>query len=313
MMFAALREHVDIHPDVRRALESDAPIVALETTIVTHGMPFPQNVATARSLEAIVREGGATPATIAVIDGRIRIGLDDDTLEWLGTAQGVRKLSRADLAHAVVTQAHGATTVAATMMLAHLAGITVFATGGIGGVHRGAEATFDISADLDEFTKTPVTVVCAGPKALLDLPKTLEALETRGVPVIGYCTDELPAFWSRTSGLTAPLRCDSASEIAALIRVHRDIDACAGILVTNPIPTEAEIPREEIAVYIRAAVADAERAGIGGKALTPFLLDRILAASGGRSLGANIALVENNARLAAQIAVALGGKVRERT
>jgi pseudouridylate synthase len=313
MKHDALREHVDVHPDVARALERGGAVVALETTIVTHGMPFPQNVTTARSLEAIVREGGATPATIAVIGGRIRVGLDDATLEWLGTAKDVRKLSRADLAHAVVMGAHGATTVAATMMLAHLAGIAVFATGGIGGVHRGAEMTFDISADLDEFVKTPVTVVCAGPKALLDLPKTLEALETRGVPVVAYGTDELPAFWSRTSGLAAPLRCDSAAEIAALIAVQRDLDARAGVLVTNPIPETAEIPRDEMATFIRDAVADAKRSGIGGKALTPFLLDRILTATGGRSLAANIALVENNARLAAEIAVALSGKQHEHT
>jgi pseudouridylate synthase len=307
MIDAALREHVDVHPDVARALEIGGATVALETTIVTHGMPYPDNVATAQSLQAIVRERGATPATIAVIEGRIRIGLDDSMLEWLGKAQNVRKLSRADLAHAVATRANGATTVAATMILAHAVGIRVFATGGIGGVHRGAESTFDVSADLDEFVKTPVCVVCAGPKALLDLPKTLEALETRGVPVIGFRTDELPAFWSRASGLAAPLRCDNAYEIAALIRAQRGLDANAGVLVTNPIPEEAEIPRAEMAAHIERAVADAERANIGGKALTPFLLDRILAATGGRSLRANIALVENNAHLAADIAVALGG------
>jgi pseudouridylate synthase len=307
MIDATLREHVDVHPDVARALEIGGAIVALETTIVTHGMPYPDNVATARSLQAIVRERGATPATIAVIEGRIRIGLDDSMLEWLGKAQNVRKLSRADLAHAVATRANGATTVAATMILAHAVGIRVFATGGIGGVHRGAESTFDVSADLDEFVKTPVCVVCAGPKALLDLPKTLEALETRGVPVIGFRTDELPAFWSRTSGLAAPLRCDNAYEIAALIRAQHGLDANAGVLVTNPIPEEAEIPRAEMAAHIEQAVADATRANIGGKALTPFLLDRILTATGGRSLRANIALVENNAHLAADIAVALGG------
>lgn len=306
MIDAELREHVDVFPDVVRALKAGGAIVALETTIVTHGMPYPDNVSTARSLEAIVRERGATPATIAVIEGRIRIGLDDSTLEWLGKAQNVRKLSRADLAHAVATRANGATTVAATMILAHAVGIRVFATGGIGGVHRGAESSFDISADLDEFVKTPVCVVCAGPKALLDLPKTLEALETRGVPVIGFRTDELPAFWSRTSGLAAPLRCDNAYEIAALMRAQHGLDGNAGVLVTNPIPQEAEIPHAEMAAYIEGAVADAGRANIGGKALTPFLLDRILAATGGRSLRANIALVENNARLAADIAVALG-------
>jgi pseudouridine-5'-phosphate glycosidase len=313
MIDHALRDHVDVLPQVQRALDGGLPVVALESTIVTHGMPYPDNVSTARSLEAIIRERGATPATIAVIGGRIRIGLDDSMLEWLGKAQSVRKLSRADLAHAIATRANGATTVAATMILAHLAGIRVFATGGIGGVHRGAEATFDLSADLDEFVKTPVCVVCAGPKALLDLPKTLEALETRGIPVIGFRTDELPAFWSRTSGLAAPLRCDNAYEIAALMRAQHALDSRAGILVTNPIPAQAEIPREEMAVHIEAAVAEADRSGIGGKALTPFLLDRILAATSGRSLRANIALVENNALLAADIAVALGGTAPARS
>jgi pseudouridine-5'-phosphate glycosidase len=313
MIDHALRDHIDVLPEVARALDGGLPVVALESTIVTHGMPYPDNVSTARSLETIIRGRGATPATIAVIGGRIRIGLDDSMLEWLGKAQGMRKLSRADLAHAIATRANGATTVAATMILAHLAGIRVFATGGIGGVHRGAESTFDISADLDEFVKTPVCVVCAGPKALLDLPKTLEALETRGVPVIGFRTDELPAFWSRASGLAAPLRCDNAYEIAALMRAQHALDARGGVLVTNPIPAQAEIPRAEMATHIDAAVADAERSGIGGKALTPFLLDRILAATNGRSLRANIALAENNALLAADIAVALGGIAPVRT
>ena len=295
---------IDIHPDVQAALDRGRPVVALESTIISHGMPAPHNVATARSLEAIVRAGGAVPATIAVIGGRVKVGLDDETLAWLGTARDVRKLSRADLGHAVVTNTHGATTVAATMLCAHLAGIAVFATGGIGGVHRGAESTFDISADLDELARTPVAVVCAGAKALLDLPKTLEALETRGVPVVGYQTDELPAFWSRTSGLRLGLRLDSAAELAALLRAQRAFDRGAGMLIVNPIPSEAEIPSAEIAAHIESAVAAARADGITGAAVTPFLLDRLFTSTAGRSLRANVALVENNARLATAIAVA---------
>ncbi len=304
-MTALLRRHLDVAPGVRAALAAGSPVVAFETTIVTHGMPYPQNVETARRVEAIVREAGATPATIAVIDGRIRIGIDDAVLEGLAAARDVLKLSRADLPYAVATGKTGATTVAATMICAHLAGIAVFATGGVGGVHRGAEATFDVSADLEELARTPVTVVCAGAKALLDLPKTLELLETRGVPVIGYRTDDFPAFWSRSSGLCAPLRLDTAAEIAALIRAKAELALIGGILVTNPIPAEAEIPRAEIARYIDAAVAEAAERGIRGKAVTPFILDRLYHTTAGRSLTANIALIANNARLGAEIAAAL--------
>ena len=298
---------IDVHPEVRDSLERRRPVVALESTIIAHGMPPPHNLATARSLEAIVRAGGATPATIAVIGGRIRVGLEDDELAWLGSARDVRKLSRADLGHAIVTRTHGATTVAATMLCAHRAGIAVFATGGIGGVHRGAETTFDVSADLDELARTPVAVVCAGAKALLDLPKTLEALETRGVPVVGYRTGDLPAFWSRTSGLRLGLRLDSAAELAALIRTQRELAARTGMVIANPIPPEAEIPAAELAAHIDAAVAAASTSGISGAAVTPFVLEHIFTSTAGRSLRANVALVENNARLATEIAVALAG------
>jgi len=298
-----LSPYVDCSPEVREALDLRAPLVALETTIVTHGMPYPQNVATARNVEAIVRDGGAVPATIAVIGGRIRVGLSDEELEWLGTAKNVLKLSRADLAYAVATGRDGATTVAGTMLCAALAGIGVFATGGIGGVHRGAERSMDVSADVEELARTPVTVVCAGAKALLDLPKTLEVLETRGVAVIGYETDEFPAFWSRSSGLRLTLRADSPDAIAALVRAQRELGIVAGTIVANPIPLADEIPAREMATHIEAALGDAQRANVVGKAVTPWLLDRIFTLTQGKSLIANIALVENNARLAAKIAV----------
>jgi len=302
---AVLAGVMDVHPAVRSALERRAPVVALESTIIAHGMPHPHNVATARALESIVRAGGATPATIAVIGGRIKVGLDDDALAWLGTARDVRKLSSGDLAHAIVTRTHGATTVAATMRCAHLAGIAVFATGGLGGVHRGAETTMDVSADLDELAHTPVAVVCAGAKALLDLPKTLEALETRGVPVIGFRTDEFPAFWSRSSGLRLTLRLDSAADVAALIRTGRSLGGRTGMLIANPIPAAAEIPAVEIDAHIDAALAAARDAGISGAAVTPFVLDRIFVSTAGRSLTANVALAENNVRLATEIAIAV--------
>jgi len=289
-------------PEVAEARAKGLPLVALESTIITHGMPFPQNVETARAVEAAVREAGAIPATIAVLDGQIHVGLTDAQLDTLGQAQDVMKLSRADLAVCVATGRTGATTVAATMICAELAGIKVFATGGLGGVHRGAELSFDISADLQELAQTPVTVVAAGAKAILDLPKTLEVLETLGVPVIAVGQDDLPAFWSRASGLKAPLRLDTAAEIAAAHRTRAALGLKGGQLVTNPIPAEDEIPRAEIMPVVEAALAEAEAQGISAKAVTPFLLDRIFTATRGRSLDANIALVLNNARLAAQIA-----------
>lgn len=293
--------------EVAAARDAGAPIVALESTIITHGMPFPQNVETARAVEALIRENGAVPATITVLDGNLHIGLNDAQLDALGQAKGVAKLSRADLAACIATEGTGATTVAATMIAAHLAEISVFATGGIGGVHRGAEASFDISADLRELSKTPVTVVAAGAKAILDLPKTLEVLETLGVPVIAYGQDSFPAFWSRTSDLAAPLRMDSADQIAAAAKTRALMGLEGGQLVANPIPEDAEIPREVITPVIEEALAAAEAEGISAKKVTPYLLDRIFHATEGASLVANIALVKNNARLAAEIARALVG------
>jgi pseudouridine-5'-phosphate glycosidase len=283
-------------------------VVALETTIVSHGMPWPQNIETALAVEAIVREGGAVPAAIAVIDGAIRVGLDRAMLERLAKEKGVLKLSRADLPYALVSGKPGATTVAATMIVAHRAGISVFATGGIGGVHRGAEETFDISADLTELARTPVTVVAAGAKALLDLPKTLEMLETLGVPVICYGSDSFPAFWSRDSGLPAPIRLDAPGAIADFLAMREALKLGGGALVANPVPAAFEIPGAEMAAHIEAAAAEARAARIAGKAVTPFLLDAILKRTGGRSLVTNIALIKNNAALAAEIAVALAAR-----
>ncbi|MDP3960924.1 MAG: pseudouridine-5'-phosphate glycosidase [Pseudorhodobacter sp.] len=292
-------------PAVAAALAQRQPVVALESSIISHGMPYPQNVETARAVEAEVRAGGAVPATIAVLEGRIHVGLTDAELDALGQARDVMKLSRADLAVCLASGRTGATTVAATMICAHLAGIAVFATGGIGGVHRGAEASFDISADLLELAATPVTVVAAGAKAILDLAKTLEVLETHGVPVIAYGQDAFPAFWSRDSGLAAPLRLDDAASIARAHLLRARLGLPGGQLVANPIPASAEIPAAEIAPLIAAALAEADAQGIHGKAVTPFLLERMFALTGGRSLRANIALVLNNARLGAKIACAL--------
>ena len=292
-------------PEVSEAMKLGTPIVALESTIISHGMPYPQNVETARLVEAEVRANGAAPATIAVIDGVLCIGLDDAQLEMFGQADGVAKLSRADIAACLASGGTGATTVAATMIAAHHAGISVFATGGIGGVHRGADQTFDISADLPELAQTPVTVVAAGAKAILDLPKTFEVLETYGVPVIAFGQDELPAFWSRSSGIPAPLRMDSAEEIARAHQMRGLLDLPGGQLVANPIPVEAEIAASELAPVIEAALKEAESQGITAKEVTPFLLDRMYQMTEGRSLTANIALVLNNARLAAKIAAAL--------
>ncbi|ETD84480.1 pseudouridine-5'-phosphate glycosidase [Rhodobacter capsulatus] len=295
-------------PEVRAALDAGRPVVALESTIITHGMPFPQNLETARRVEAEVRSAGATPATIAVMGGRIHIGLTGAELEALARATGVMKLSRADLAFCLASGGIGATTVAATMICAHLAGIAVFATGGIGGVHRGAEESFDISADLTELGLTPVTVVAAGAKAILDLNKTLEVLETNGVPVIAFGQDDFPAFWSRSSGLRAPLRAETAAEIARAHLLRARLGLAGGQLVANPIPPEAEIPREAIVPVIETALAEAAAQGIAAKAVTPFLLSRIFELTEGRSLAANIALVLNNARLGAAIAREIAAK-----
>ncbi|MEM5475022.1 pseudouridine-5'-phosphate glycosidase [Pacificibacter sp. AS14] len=294
-----------LSPDVQAAKDAGSAIVALESTIITHGMPYPQNVETARIVESDVRAEGATPATIAVLNGVIHVGLTDAELESLGQAKNVAKLSRADMAVCIATGGTGATTVAATMIAAHLAGIKVFATGGIGGVHRGAETTFDISADLLELAQTPVTVVAAGPKAILDIPKTLEVLETQGVPVISYGQDSLPAFWSRASEFTAPLRLDTAADIAKSAVMRGLLGLPGGQLIANPIPAADEISVDEITPYIEQALSEAEAQGIAAKQVTPFLLQRMFELTEGRSLTANIALVRNNARLAAQIACAL--------
>ncbi len=294
-----------IAPEIREALAAGAPVVALETTIVSHGMPYPENVETALALEREIRRRGATPATIAVLDGAIRVGLKESQLDALAKGGDVLKLSRADLVYALAVRRPGATTVAATMICAHMAGIRVFATGGIGGVHRGAARTFDISADLEELAQTAVAVVCAGAKALLDLPKTLEYLETRGVPVVGYRTNEFPAFWSRASGLAVPSRMDSAAEIAHLLRVKWELGLRGGVVIANPVSEQDDIPAAEMAAHIDRAVAEAAARGIAGKAVTPFILSHIAELTGRRSLAANIALVKSNARLAADVAVEL--------
>ena len=279
--------------------------MALESTIITHGMPFPQNLDTARRIEATVREAGAVPATIAVLSGQLHVGLEATQLDALARARDVAKLSRADLAACIAKGGTGATTVAATMIAAHHAGIAVFATGGIGGVHRGAEHSFDISADLYELAKTPVTVVCAGAKAILDLPKTLEVLETLGVPVIAFGQDSLPAFWSASSDLAAPLRMDDPDSIAHAHVARAALGLRGGQLVANPVPTQDEIAQAVIAPLIAQATAEAEAQGITGKPLTPFLLARLHELTAGRSLATNVALVLNNARLAAKIAISL--------
>lgn len=288
--------------EVATARANGTPIVALESTIITHGMPFPQNVQTARIVEQDVRDAGAVPATIAVIDGALHIGLESDTLDALGQAKDVAKLSRADIAACIATGKTGATTVAATMIAAHLAGIHVFATGGIGGVHRGAETSFDISADLHELAQTPVTVVAAGAKAILDLDKTFEVLETLGVPVIAYGQDKLPAFWSATSDMDAPLRMDDPAQIAAAQIMRSDMGLQGGQLICNPIPQDAQIPADVLAPVIAQALSEADLQNISAKSVTPFLLGRIFDLTEGQSLQANIALVRNNARLAAKIA-----------
>ena len=305
MMREAVGRFLDVAPEVRSALEQGRAIVALESTIITHGMPHPQNVATAREVEAVVRANGAVPATIAILGGRIKIGLSGEELDMLGTTSDVMKLSRADLPYAVTAKRHGSTTVAATMICAHLAGVRVFATGGIGGVHQGVESTMDISADLDELARTPVAVVCAGAKAILDLPRTLEYLETRGVPVVGYQTDHFPAFWSRKSELPAPIRLDTPEAIADLIRVKEALGLGGGILVANPVPSSDEITADEMKGFIDEAIAEAERRGVVGKAVTPFLLSFLFERTGGCSLATNIALVKNNAALAARLAASV--------
>ncbi len=296
--------------EVAAARASGRPVVALESTIITHGMPYPQNLEVAKQVEDDLRAIGVTPATIAVIDGTLHIGLEPDALETLALSKGVAKLSRADMAACIATGGTGATTVAATMIAAHLAKIDVFATGGIGGVHRGAENSFDISADLMELAQTPITVVAAGAKAILDVDKTLEVLETQGVPVIAVGQDAFPAFWSASSTLKAPLRMDNAGDIAKAHLMRHSLGLPGGQLVANPIPAADEIPSSELAPIIAHAQADAETHGIRGKAVTPYLLQRIFELTDGRSLTANIALVRNNARLAGAIAKAMSAHTR---
>jgi len=295
-----------IHPEVEAALAEGRPVVALESTLITHGFPAPENVEIAAAIEQAVREQGAVPATIAVLGGQITVGLTPAQLEYLGTSRNVRKCSRRDLPIVVARGEDGATTVAGTMIVAHWAGIEVFGTGGIGGVHRGYP--FDESADLLELAHTPVAVVCAGAKAILDLPLTMEVLETHGVPVIGYQTAELPAFYSRRSGLPVDVRVDSPEEAAVIIRANRRLNLGGGLLVTVPVPAADEWPAEEAQEVINQAIADAQTAGITGKAVTPYLLGRVSELSGGRSKKANIALLLNNARVAAQISRSLADK-----
>jgi pseudouridine-5'-phosphate glycosidase len=299
------KAYLSISTEVKAALAASKAVVALESTIITHGMPYPQNLAMAKAVEDIVRAEGATPATIAIMDGRLCVGVSDEDLERLAQTGGTAaKASRRDVAALLVNGEIAGTTVATTMQIAALAGIRVFATGGIGGVHRGAEDTFDISADLEELGRTPVAVVCAGAKSILDIAKTLEVLETNGVPVVGFGSDDFPAFWARQSGHKVDHRFDEPAEIARAIAIQTDL-GMGGMLVANPIPTENELDSDWIESRIAEALADAEKAGISRKAVTPYLLQRIFELTEGKSLKANIALVENNARVAARIAVAL--------
>ena len=301
-----MNKYLDISPEVKKALDEGRPVVALESTIISHGMPYPRNVETALLVEQTIRDCGATPATIAVIGGRLKAGLSRDEIEYLGkTGRGVAKASRRDLPALVARGADGATTVTTTMIIAHMAGINVFATGGIGGVHRGAEVTMDISADLEELAQTPVMVVCAGAKSILDLGLTLEYLETKGVPVIGYGTDELPAFYTRKSGFGVDYRVDSPEELAAMFRAQRELNYKGGMLVTNPIPEQYAMDKEVIDKAIEQALAEAKEQHVHGKETTPFLLARVVELTGGDSLESNIKLVLNNATVAAKTAAEL--------
>ena len=300
-----LKDYLEINPGVQKALDAGKPVVALESTIISHGMPYPQNVETARNVEKIVREHGAEPATIAIIGGKIKIGLTDDELEHLGTAKNVIKTSRRDIPFIIAKKADGAATVATTMILAALAGIRVFVTGGIGGVHRGAQETFDISADLEELARTNVAVVCAGAKSILDLKLTLEYLETRGVPVVGFGTDELPAFYTRKSGFQVDYRVDSEKELAQAVKVKWEMGINGGLVIANPIPEQYQMDKAVIDRAIDEALADAAREGVKGKETTPYLLAKIKEITGGDSLDSNIQLVYNNAVVGTNLAVEL--------
>ena len=296
------KDYLDVNPEVSRALDEGRPVVALESTIIAHGMPYPKNVETALAVEEVIRSNGAVPATIGILGGRIKIGLTKEEIEYMAHAENVLKVSRRDLPFVISKKMDGATTVAGTMIAAHMAGIKLFVTGGIGGVHRGAGESFDISADLEELKITDVTVVCAGAKAIPDIPATLEYLETAGVPVIAYGTDEIPAFYSRKSGEKANCRMDSPEEIGALISMKEALGLKGGILITCPIPEADEIPAEEINTVIDEAIKEAEEKGVKGKESTPFLLSRVKDLTEGRSLEANIKLVLNNADIGSKIA-----------
>ncbi len=299
-----MNQYLDVNPEVAAAIAAGKPVVALESTIISHGMPYPQNVETALNVEKIIRENGAVPATIAIIGGRLKAGLTKEEIEYFGKkGRAIHKASRRDLAVLCAQGEDGATTVTTTMIIAHMAGIRFFATGGIGGVHRGAETTMDISADLEELARTPVMVVCAGAKSILDLGLTLEYLETKGVPVLGYQTSELPAFYTRKSGFNVDYRMDSPAELASAFKAQNDMALGGGMLVTNPIPEEYSMPKDVIDAAIDQAIAESKTQGIKGKETTPFLLARVAELTGGDSLASNIQLVYNNARLTAKTAV----------
>ncbi|NLX61953.1 MAG: pseudouridine-5'-phosphate glycosidase [Tissierellia bacterium] len=300
-----LRKYLDIKEEVQRALDKNEAVVALESTIISHGMPYPKNVETALKVESIIREKGAIPATIGIINGRLKVGLTEDEIVHMGKAQNVVKTSRRDIPFILAKGLDGATTVASTMIIANLAGIKVFATGGIGGVHRKAQETFDISADLEELAHTNVAVVCAGAKSILDIGLTLEYLETKGVPVVGYKTDEMPAFYTSRSGFGVDYRVDSAEELAKAIKIKWDLGLNGGLVIGNPIPKEYEIDYDTINEAIERAVKEAEERGIKGKETTPFLLAKVKEITGGESLEANIQLVYNNAKVASELAVEL--------
>ena len=301
-----MNKYLDISPEVQQALADGKPVVALESTIISHGMPYPKNVETAMLVEKTIRDNGAVPATIAIIGGRLKAGLSPEEIEYLGkSSRKVAKVSRRDLAAIVASGADGATTVTTTMIIAHMAGIKVFATGGIGGVHRGAETTMDISADLEELAGTPVMVVCAGAKSILDLGLTLEYLETKGVPVIGYGTDELPAFYTRRSGFGVDYRVDTPEQLAAMFKAQQELGMKGGMLVTNPIPEQYAMDKAVIDAAIEQAVAESKEQGIHGKETTPFLLARVVELTGGDSLESNIQLVLNNAIVASKTAAEL--------
>jgi pseudouridylate synthase len=305
-----MHTYLDFHPDVQQALKDGFPVVALESTIISHGMPYPENVQTAREVEAIIREHGAVPATIGIIDGRIKIGLTDEELESFGQSQDVQKVSRRDLPYVVSQKKHGATTVAATMIAAQMAGISVFVTGGIGGVHREGEVTMDISADLTELAQTSVAVVCAGAKSILDLGRTLEYLETQGVPVIGYQTEHFPAFYTRESGFGVDSRLDAPEDVAALMHAKWELGLAGGLIIANPVPEAHALDADAMEQNIQRGLEEAKEQGIKGKDVTPFLLGRMKEITVGQSLVTNIALVKHNALVGAQIAKAYAARKR---